>query len=116
MTKITRALSVRQPYAELIMRGEKEIEYRSTRTHIIGERVYIYASRQPAESLEAWAKAQAEPGDLPAGVLVGTVIIGKCSDETNEQGNYEWHLIEPKRLAKNKKPKKSAQPVWFKPF
>jgi predicted transcriptional regulator len=31
-----RALSIRQPYAEMILRGIKTIEYRSTR--IIGER------------------------------------------------------------------------------
>ena len=39
-----RALSIRQPYAELILRGIKTIEYRSRRTRIIGERFYIYAS------------------------------------------------------------------------
>ena len=37
-----RALSVRQPYAELILRGEKKIEYRSKPTNI-RERVYLYA-------------------------------------------------------------------------
>ncbi len=36
---IRRALSVRQPYAELILRGEKTIECRSRRTSIVGERV-----------------------------------------------------------------------------
>ncbi|MCH8823433.1 MAG: ASCH domain-containing protein [Planctomycetes bacterium] len=41
-----RALSIRQPYAELILRGEKTIEYRSRPTKIIGERFYIYASRK----------------------------------------------------------------------
>ncbi len=32
-----RALSIRQPYAELILRGIKTIEYRSRPTRIIGE-------------------------------------------------------------------------------
>ena len=41
-----RALSIRQPYAELILRGIKPIEFRSRRTSIIGERFYIYASKQ----------------------------------------------------------------------
>jgi predicted transcriptional regulator len=41
-----RALSIRQPYAELILRGIKPIEFRSRPTKIIGERFYIYASRQ----------------------------------------------------------------------
>ena len=40
-----RALSIRQPYAELILRGEKTIEYRSRPTKIIGERFYFYASK-----------------------------------------------------------------------
>ena len=42
----TRALSIRQPYAEQILRGEKTIEYRSRPTKIIGERFYIYAARK----------------------------------------------------------------------
>lgn len=41
-----RALSIRQPYAELILRGIKTIEYRSRATRIVGERFLIYASRQ----------------------------------------------------------------------
>ena len=40
-----RALSIRQPYAELILRGIKTAEYRSRRTGIIGERFLIYASK-----------------------------------------------------------------------
>ncbi len=42
-----RALSIRQPYAELILRGIKRIEFRSRPTKIIGERFWIYASKQP---------------------------------------------------------------------
>ena len=37
-----RALSIRQPYAELILRGNKRIEYRSRATRIVGERFWIY--------------------------------------------------------------------------
>ena len=39
------ALSIRQPYAELILRGIKRIEFRSRPTRRIGERFYIYASK-----------------------------------------------------------------------
>jgi hypothetical protein len=38
-----RALSIRQPYAELILRGIKTVELRSRSTSIVGERFYIYA-------------------------------------------------------------------------
>jgi hypothetical protein len=41
-----RALSIRQPFAELILRGMKTIEYRSRPTRIIGERFLIYASKK----------------------------------------------------------------------
>ena len=40
-----RALSIRQPYAELILRGVKTVEYRSRPTRVIGERFHIYASK-----------------------------------------------------------------------
>jgi predicted transcriptional regulator len=57
-----RALSIRQPYAELILRGIKPIEFRSRPTKIIGERFYIYASQQWAEGklfLEGCRKPEA---------------------------------------------------------
>ena len=40
------APSIRQPFAELILRGIKTVEYRSLRTSIIGERFYIYATQR----------------------------------------------------------------------
>jgi hypothetical protein len=48
-----RALSIRQPYAELIpstysgqaLRVVKTVEYRSRPTRVIGEEFYIYAAR-----------------------------------------------------------------------
>ena len=44
------ALSIRQPFAEEILRGIKKIEYRSRSTKIIRERFYIYASlKRPEE-------------------------------------------------------------------
>jgi predicted transcriptional regulator len=45
-----RALSIRQPYAEFILRGIKTIEYRSRPTRIIGERFWIYASKKSVVS------------------------------------------------------------------
>jgi hypothetical protein len=40
-----RALSIRQPFAELILRGIKTVEYRSRPTRIIGQRFHIYAGK-----------------------------------------------------------------------
>ena len=111
MKKIERALSVRQPYAEQIMRGLKTIEYRSRITHIRG-RIYIYASKKPGPLAEFAAMRQ-EPGTLPTGVLVGTVEVVGCA---KVRGQYQWHLAKPKRLAKKLKPEKTPQPIWFHPF
>jgi len=41
-----RALFIRQPYAEEILRGLKTVEYRSRRTGIVGQRFYIYATKR----------------------------------------------------------------------
>ncbi len=46
-----RALSIRQPWAELILLGHKTIEVRSQRTNI-RERVHIYAGRNRIEAEE----------------------------------------------------------------
>lgn len=105
-----RAFSVRQPFAEQIMNGEKKIEYRSVATSRRG-RVYVYASKVP--KVEAFKKIGKEPGDFPVGVLVGTIEIVDCTGETYD---YEWHLANPKRLKKPLKPENHPQPVWFKPF
>lgn len=111
MNKPKRALSIRQPYAEMILRGEKKVEYRSMLTNI-RERVYIYASKTPGDE-DAFKKLKLMPGDLPVGVLVGTVEITGC---TGEPGNYKWHLSNPERLAKTLIPENRPQPVWFHPF
>jgi len=106
-----RALSVRQPFAEQILRGIKTVEYRSRPTNI-RERVYIYASRQPAAH-EVFAKMQMEPADLPQGLIVGSVEVVGC---TESSGGFRWHLAMPKRLARPLRPKNRPQPVWFNPF
>lgn len=107
-----RALSIRQPYAELILRGLKTIEYRSRPTRIIGERFFIYAARKPGER-EGFAALDCEPGDLPTGLIVATATFTKC---TRNNGHYEWHLSDVKRLEHPRKPKRMPQPVWFRPF
>src|SRR5437868_6906819 len=65
MEKILRAISIRQPWVELILRGEKKEEYRSRPT-TIRERVYLYASARPADSPSAWRRLSASPGDFPS--------------------------------------------------
>ncbi|HEV8062931.1 MAG TPA: ASCH domain-containing protein [Gemmataceae bacterium] len=106
------ALSIRQPFAELILRGVKTIEYRSLRTNR-RERVYIYASRIPGDDAASWAQVEREPGELPTGVLVGTVEIVGCD---GRPGNFHWKLAKPERLGTLIKPTQMPQPMFFRPF
>ncbi|HVT87730.1 MAG TPA: ASCH domain-containing protein [Tepidisphaeraceae bacterium] len=128
-----RALSIRQPYAELILRGIKTIEYRSRPTKIIGERFYIYAAGKKwtgAGDSKIWSRDLSMPkggpslwmlelakhlilGELPTGAIVGSAVIEKV---TEGEDFYEWHLGGVERLERLRKPKGHPQPVWFKPF
>jgi hypothetical protein len=103
---ITRAISIRQPYVEQILQGEKVNEYRSRPTNI-RERVYLYASQKPADGYDV--------GDLPRGLIVGTVEIIDCRWDDGE-GCYAYVLANPRRLRQPLKPTNHPQPVWFRPF
>ena len=105
------ALSVRQPQAELIMRGKKKIEYRPRAT-FKRERIYIFASRAPGQ-IAAFTRLGLQPDDLPRGVLLGTVEIVDCKPG---QVGFEWHFARPQRLQKALQPKRTSLPVWFYPF
>ncbi len=111
---ITRALNVKQPFAELIMRGKKKIEYR-TRPTKIRERVYIYATCSFAER-EVFEEFGLKPDDVPGGVIVGSVEIVGCTKGKGRATWYEWHLAKPVRLKMPFKPKNHPQPVWFSPL
>jgi hypothetical protein len=137
------ALSIRQPFAELILRGIKTVEYRSRPTRVIGRRFHIYAAKTkrseirgqrsevlpwsrdlavPGESLPAWMIELAEqvgmiePGALallPRGVIVGSAVIEKVS---RVDSMYRWHLADVERARTLRRPKGRPQPVWFQPF
>ena len=126
-----RALSIRQPYAELILRGIKTIEYRSQPTRIIGERFHIYASkkkvsppivsdnlqvsRPPEWMLELAEQIKLIPPSLgkglPTGVIVGSAVIERV---TQIDGMYRWHLTGVERAKTLRKPRGHPQPVWFR--
>src|SRR4051812_27662401 len=95
-----RALSIRQPYAELILRGIKTVELRSRSTVIVGERFYIYACKAKAKRL-IWSDdlRAGTPPDwmielaeqvrmiepdalLPTGVIVGSAVIERVARST----------------------------------
>jgi len=126
-----RALSIRQPWAELILRGDKTVEARPNRTNKRDERVYIYAGLQRIESKEE-ARIAADYGidvdALPRGVIVGTAVIvgceplrpehseSACFRVTRATGGYAWHLANPQRVKTKRKPSGHPQPSFFTPF
>ncbi len=140
-----RALSIRQPFAELILRGIKTVEYRSRPTRIIGERFWIYASKTPVRAPDSrlaagetgiWSRdlAMSAPppwilelatalrlfkDELPTGLIVGSAVIDKVSPAGTDkslEGMYRWHLSGVERAARPRKPDRHPQPVWFEPF
>ena len=140
-----RALSIRQPYAELILRGIKTVELRSRSTRIVGERFYIYASKGkatpptiPFDKLRTgWSAdlrvaapprwmlelaeqvGMIEPGALlPTGVIVGSAVIERVTppDADDAARLFRWHLIDARRAKRFRKPCGHPQPVWFWPF
>ena|GEM_PF-1158379 len=109
-----RALSIRQPHAEAILRGVKMIEYRSGPTKIRG-RILIYASlgrysaKDESAMMADYGIGDVGCGDLPRGVLVGSVELFDCV-------GGDWHVRKPERAEKLVQPTKQPQPVWFYPF
>lgn len=112
------ALSVRQPIAELILRGIKTDEWRSSSTKI-RHRVLLYASRSRFEE-EGYFAAQLdltseELDALPRGLIVGSVVIADCVYSPYGH-DYEWTLADPIRFADPVAPAARPMPVWFRPF
>lgn len=112
--KSMRALSIRQPFAEAIMRGIKTTEYRSSATKIRG-RILIYASQtrysegEEADMLDELDMVGISADELPRGVIVGSV-------ELHDSSEGEWYLRDPQRAETFVEPANHPNPVWFYPF
>jgi hypothetical protein len=125
-----RALSVRQPWAELILLGRKTVEARSKRT-ALRERVYLYASMiriEPEQEARVARQFGINVEGLSRGVLVGTVeILGcrrlamsdsgaECYETDDGTGYYAWVLDRPERFETPLKPSRQPLPMFFNPF
>ena len=114
-----RALSIRQPQAEAIMRGTKKFDSRKNVTHIRG-RVLIYASQtrysdqDESTMMNHYRIRDISCDELPRGVLLGTVELYDCEERAGNR--WAWKLRKPQRAKKLRKPKNQPQPVWFTPY
>lgn len=107
-----RALSVRQPWAELILAGRKRYELRTWKTTIRG-RIWVHAGRTvewPFVQLAGLDRSK-----LTTGALIGSVEIVDCvpfttviAEELRADGvlfgdiqvviGFAWRLAAPQRL------------------
>ncbi len=87
-----RALSVKQPYAELIARGAKTKEYRTWSRDFRGD-LLIVASKSPHEA--GFDDFDGDPAALVYGAAVCVVDFWKV---TGDEGDYAWHLRNPRRV------------------
>lgn len=118
-----KTLSIRQPWASLIIKGFKDVENRSWRTSIRGE-IAVHASASKTEDdwddaiitvsvIRAIAFSDAakwlietigEFDKLPRGVILGTVEITDCKRERMSpwhfDENWGFYLQNPKELKK----------------
>ena len=112
---MTLALSIRQPWASLILLAGKNIENRTWETRVRGP-ILIHAAKgmTKREYMEAMAFASfatcildpvrlddLEPGHLPRGGIIGSVNLVDCvyqSDSPWFQGPYGFALRDPKPL------------------
>ncbi|MBL8851632.1 MAG: ASCH domain-containing protein [Planctomycetaceae bacterium] len=124
------ALGIRQPWAELILRGIKTIEVRAVPTNVRGT-IYLYASRTPGAGEIVQAALDRHGLDvesLPRGELVGTVELDGCRKCTAADARaacvpvdvvrdrYGWVLKNPRRLESPLKPRFLPYGIWFYPF
>ena len=103
-TKPFRVLSVQQPYAELIVRGDKRVENRVWSTQWRGP-ILIHASNTPRSAAE-YREYRVEAG-VPRGELVGIVDVVDCVplvelpleyDGPHAEGPVCWLLANARRL------------------
>jgi ASCH domain len=84
------AITVRQPWASMIITGVKTTEYRSWRTSHRGL-LYIHAGLAYDDSTPDW-----DGPPLIYGAILGHVELVRV---TGRPGDFRWHLADPVALA-----------------
>lgn len=103
--EVMKALTVRQPWASLIIKGGKDVENRSRRTHYRG-RIAVHVSLKLSRSwgvkhpqtldrvlMSAAEQAWVENHD--AGHIIGTVELVNCVNDHPSPWAFEdhWHWV-----------------------
>jgi hypothetical protein len=110
--RLERALSIRQPFSEMILTGKKPEEYRTRRTHIRG-RVYLYAGKVADSGVRGFPDEKLRL--LPRSMIVGSVEIVGCFQSKKHKGYFAWKLAKPRRYRAPLKARGVPQPGFWKP-
>jgi hypothetical protein len=119
-----KTLSVKQPWAWLIVQGIKDVENRSRRTNFRG-RIQIHASKIVDYDALLWLEKKMgifKPKmpllkDMATGVIIGSVEIVECTQSCFSpwyQGRWGWILSEAKAL-KTPIPARGHLGLWDHP-
>jgi hypothetical protein len=93
------ALSIKQPWATLVVHGLKRIEIRRWKTKFRGP-VLIHAAKQFAPQPQAWVKLPDELktfAELQGGIIGAVDMVG-CREYRSVEAfrdDVDWHLNEP---------------------
>lgn len=124
------ALGIRQPWAELILRGVKTIEVRSQNTQVRGT-IYIYAAKKVSDfpaALDAAREHGIDVDELPRGVIVGSVTIERTAPSVATDASFacvpagfltsqfSWTLSRPHRFDPPLAVRFLPYGIWFYPF
>jgi hypothetical protein len=114
-----RTLTVRQPWAWAIMQGGKDVENRSQKTSIRGTVAIHAAAAAPADEQIAylWEKYHLRaPDPLPRGVVLGTVDIIDCVEDSSSKWaeGDSWHwVLGNARPFREPRQAKGALGIWY---
>lgn len=101
-----KALSIRQPWAWLIINGPKDIENRTwaAPANVIGERIYIHAGKTFDDDGHLWVKLHFPEVVLPKrgafdrGGIIGSGVLSKCVSRSDSPwffGPFGFVFAEP---------------------
>ncbi len=95
-----RAITIRQPWAELIIRGDKDVENRSWRTTHRGPLLIHAGLAADRASCEQYRV----PEDVEHGAIIGVVelvdVTRTRTSPWHEDGSWGWYLARARRFRK----------------
>lgn len=89
---LLKALTIKQPWASLIVEGVKDVENRSWRTNYRG-RLIIHAAATPVRGMQS---------EGPTSAILGSVDVIDCVRDSDSdwasEGAWHWVLVNPVRF------------------